>query len=176
MASGCMPKTPESLWMSLAITGSKLHLAVHRRCAPSCSGPHIQKQDVSKVPMHGNQSCSHPMLTKSMPLQCLPYALDSSQKLHLPHMMPIPARGLQVLIAELPTCSAYTCKGPPVLTVPPMASSPGRLFTGRDSPVSMDSSTCERPATTTPSAGMRAPGITCISAARYGDCVVQCKS
>ena len=118
------------------------------------------------MPMHSTQTCSHPMLTKCMALQALPYALDYSQKLHLPRMMPIPARGLQT--AELAPCGAHTCKGPPMLTVPPMASSPGRLFTGRDSPVSMDSSTCERPATTTPSAGMRAPGSTCSRPARCG--------
>ncbi len=41
-----------------------------------------------------------------------------------------------------------------------MTSSPGPFPTGMDSPVSMDSSTAERPSVTTPSTGIFSPGRT----------------
>ncbi len=51
-------------------------------------------------------------------------------------------------------------KDPCRLTVPPMAREPGSFPTGRDSPVTSDSSTSLRPSATTPSAGTRSPGTT----------------
>ena len=62
--------------------------------------------------------------------------------------------------ALAPTRVARTSSGPPAFTVPPNTASPAFLDTGRGSPVSMASSTWEAPATTTPSAGTRAPGET----------------
>ena len=47
-----------------------------------------------------------------------------------------------------------------MLSVAPMTASPGRLSTGRLSPVSIDSSTDERPSSTTPSTGIFSPGRT----------------
>lgn len=49
---------------------------------------------------------------------------------------------------------------PVLFTVPPTTVSPGRLDTGRGSPVSMDSSTALEPLTTSPSTGTRSPGRT----------------
>ena len=52
-------------------------------------------------------------------------------------------------------------KGPVLLTVPPMTVLSTLLVAGLLSPVTMDSSTCERPSTTFPSAGIFAPATTC---------------
>lgn len=52
-------------------------------------------------------------------------------------------------------------RGPVLLTVPLMTVSPAFFVTGLLSPVTMDSSTCERPSTTLPSAGILAPATTC---------------
>lgn len=49
------------------------------------------------------------------------------------------------------------------LTVPAVTMFPSRLSTGTDSPVSIDSSTDELPARTSPSTGTRPPGLTRIS-------------
>ena len=51
-----------------------------------------------------------------------------------------------------------TRSDPAPFTVPAMTRSPGRFFTGRDSPVIIDSSTALSPDAATPSAGRRAPG------------------
>ena len=64
-----------------------------------------------------------------------------------------------------PTRVVRSCSRPARLTVPPITVSPWRLETGRASPVSMDSSTCDWPLVTSPSAGMREPGRTCTPAA-----------
>ncbi len=42
----------------------------------------------------------------------------------------------------------------------PTTASPGRFATGSDSPVSIDSSTCDAPSTTSPSTGTFPPGRT----------------
>ncbi len=69
-----------------------------------------------------------------------------------------------------PTLVARTRRVPVVLTDAPITGSPGALATGRLSPVTMDSSTSESPASTTPSTGTLAPGrtssrsLTCTSA------------
>ncbi len=47
-----------------------------------------------------------------------------------------------------------------MLSVPPITRSPGRLATGIDSPVSIDSSTALVPDVISPSTGMRSPGLT----------------
>ena len=52
-------------------------------------------------------------------------------------------------------------RGPVLLTVPPMTVSSTLLVAGLLSPVTMDSSTCERPSITFPSAGIFAPATTC---------------
>ncbi len=62
--------------------------------------------------------------------------------------------------ASLPTRLARKVILPVVFTVPPMTSSPGFLATGIGSPVSIDSSTADAPSVTTPSTGMRSPGLT----------------
>ena len=59
-----------------------------------------------------------------------------------------------------PTRVASTVSAPVPFTAPPTTSSPGPLATGRLSPVSIDSSTSDTPARTTPSIGTRAPGRT----------------
>ncbi len=59
-----------------------------------------------------------------------------------------------------PTLSAVTVSAPLWLTVPPITLSPGSLVTGRDSPVTMDSSTAERPSVTVPSTATFSPGRT----------------
>lgn len=57
--------------------------------------------------------------------------------------------------------ATLTMRGALLLTVPLMTASPGRLPSGLLSPVTIDSSTYERPSTTSPSAGTRAPDTTC---------------
>ena len=57
-----------------------------------------------------------------------------------------------------PTFSARTVRAPAPLTVPPNTLAPGSLLTGMLSPVSMDSSTVDRPDSTSPSADRLSPG------------------
>ena len=59
-----------------------------------------------------------------------------------------------------PTFSARITKPPVPFTVAPTTRSPGCLWTGTDSPVTIDSSTSLAPDTTTPSTGMLSPGRT----------------
>ena len=57
-----------------------------------------------------------------------------------------------------PTLVASNLSMPSLLSVAPITGSPGLFSTGSDSPVSIDSSTAERPSTTTPSTGIFSPG------------------
>ncbi len=59
-----------------------------------------------------------------------------------------------------PTFSAAMTSPPERFSVPPMARSPGSLVTGMLSPVTMLSSTAERPSVTRPSTGTFSPGRT----------------
>ena len=59
-----------------------------------------------------------------------------------------------------PTRSAVIRKPPVPLRVPPVTRSPSAFSTGIDSPVTMDSSTLDRPSVTTPSTGTDSPGRT----------------
>ena len=61
---------------------------------------------------------------------------------------------------SLPTLVARNRKAPVLLMVAPITVSPGPLVTGIDSPVTMDSSTDDRPLTTSPSTGTFSPGPT----------------
>ena len=61
---------------------------------------------------------------------------------------------------RLPTRSARITRRRSQLIVPPMTASPGSLFTGIGSPVTIDSSMALRPSTTTPSTGTFSPGRT----------------
>jgi len=61
---------------------------------------------------------------------------------------------------SLPTRVARIASEPVVLTVAPITSSPTALSTGRLSPVTMLSSTADRPSTTTPSTATFSPGRT----------------
>src|SRR5690606_431219 len=61
---------------------------------------------------------------------------------------------------SLPTRVARNRKVPCRLMVAPTTSPPGPFATGMLSPVIMDSSTVERPSSTTPSTGIRSPGRT----------------
>ena len=63
-------------------------------------------------------------------------------------------------IVSRPTFSARMTKLPLPLSVPPITRSPTALATGIDSPVTIDSSTGERPSSTTPSTGIFSPGRT----------------
>ena len=63
---------------------------------------------------------------------------------------------------SFPTRVTSTFSVPSVLMVPPITSSPWLLVTGRDSPVTMDSSTAELPLTTNPSVGIFSPALTII--------------
>ena len=63
-------------------------------------------------------------------------------------------------IVSAPTFSARMTSVPLRLSVPPVSVSPSAFSTGSGSPVIMDSSTAERPSTTTPSTGMLSPGRT----------------
>lgn len=64
-------------------------------------------------------------------------------------------------VVSPPTRVARMSSAPLQLTVPLMMPSPVCLATGTLSPVTIDSSTWVCPCTTSPSAGMRAPGSTC---------------
>ncbi len=59
-----------------------------------------------------------------------------------------------------PTLSARITKPPVWLRVPPMTFAPAALVTGMDSPVTMDSSSDERPSSSMPSTGTFSPGRT----------------
>ena len=59
-----------------------------------------------------------------------------------------------------PTAVTSTVSSPSVFSAPPVTRAPGRLATGRLSPVSIDSSTLAAPSITFPSTGMRSPGRT----------------
>ncbi len=59
-----------------------------------------------------------------------------------------------------PTAVASMRKAPVLFTVAPTTRSPGAFSTGRLSPVSIASSTAERPSSTTPSTAIRSPGRT----------------
>jgi hypothetical protein len=59
-----------------------------------------------------------------------------------------------------PTFSARMTKLPVVLSVPAMTLAPTSLVTGIDSPVTIDSSSEERPSATSPSTGTFSPGRT----------------
>ena len=59
-----------------------------------------------------------------------------------------------------PTFSARITKLPVVLSVPAMSLAPASLATGMDSPVTIDSSTAERPSISSPSTGTFSPGRT----------------
>ena len=61
---------------------------------------------------------------------------------------------------SLPTRSARIVSVPVPAIVAPITRSPGRLSTGIDSPVTIDSSTAAPPSTTTPSTGTFSPGRT----------------
>ncbi len=61
-------------------------------------------------------------------------------------------------IVSCPTLVARNRKLPDRLSDPPITSSSAVLSTGILSPVTSDSSTVERPSTTTPSTGIRSPG------------------
>jgi hypothetical protein len=62
--------------------------------------------------------------------------------------------------ASFPTRSARSTKLPLPFTVPPVTRSPGPFSTGIGSPVTIDSSTEDRPSTTGPSTGTFSPGRT----------------
>ncbi len=59
-----------------------------------------------------------------------------------------------------PILSARMTKLPDLLSVPPMTWAPSSFVTGMDSPVTMDSSSAERPSSSTPSTGTLSPGRT----------------
>ena len=61
-----------------------------------------------------------------------------------------------VVLALLVTCTLIV---PKVLMAPPITSSPTALFTGKDSPVIIDSSIDELPFMITPSLGTDSPGL-----------------
>jgi hypothetical protein len=63
-------------------------------------------------------------------------------------------------IVSAPTRSARMTRLPLAFCVPPIRCSPGPLLTGGDSPVRSDSSTLERPSSTSPSTGTLSPGRT----------------
>ena len=59
-----------------------------------------------------------------------------------------------------PTARTLTSTAPSPLSEPPVTASPGCLGTGMASPVSIDSSACVWPCSSSPSAGKRSPGST----------------
>ncbi len=67
---------------------------------------------------------------------------------------------MRASIVSRPTLVATTTSAPVWLSVPPMTLSPLALVTGMDSPVTMDSSSDERPSSTVPSTGTFSPGRT----------------
>ena len=67
---------------------------------------------------------------------------------------------IRASMVSRPTFSAESTSPPFWLTVPPITRAPSVFDTGIDSPVTMDSSTKERPSVTTPSTGIFSPGRT----------------
>ena len=63
-------------------------------------------------------------------------------------------------VDSAPTAVVRATKRPSAFTEPPITRLPGALATGRLSPVTSDSSTCERPSVTLPSIGTLSPGRT----------------
>ncbi len=59
-----------------------------------------------------------------------------------------------------PRPATSICSSPFLLMVPAATFAPGRFSIGMLSPVSIDSSTADTPTFTTPSTGMRSPGLT----------------
>ena len=59
-----------------------------------------------------------------------------------------------------PTALTRMSMRPSPLMLPPVSAAPGALVTGSGSPVSIDSSSWERPSCSTPSTGTRSPGNT----------------
>ena len=70
------------------------------------------------------------------------------------------SRMIRASVESAPTAVARTSSRPVPLMAPPVTLLPGCLSTGRLSPVISDSSSSLRPATTSPSTGMRSPGRT----------------
>ena len=70
------------------------------------------------------------------------------------------AYAYSTVVTFLPGLVARKVKEPDLLSVAPITPSPGPFSTGMLSPVSIDSSTAERPSTTTPSTGTLSPGRT----------------
>ena len=70
------------------------------------------------------------------------------------------SRTICASVVSRPTRVARSRSAPVEFSVPPVTSSPADLSTGIDSPVSIDSSTAEAPASTSPSAAMVSPGRT----------------
>ena len=73
------------------------------------------------------------------------------------------SRTMCAYAVSLPTAVARTVNTPFVFRVAPVTRSPTCLSTGIDSPVSIDSSTAEDPATTSPSTATFSPGRTTIT-------------
>ena len=70
------------------------------------------------------------------------------------------SRAMCASAVSFPTAVASISRTPSPSIVPPITRSPSFFSTGMDSPVSMDSSTEERPDRTTPSTGTASPGLT----------------
>jgi len=69
---------------------------------------------------------------------------------------------MRAIVVSAAGAVVTTVTKPAVLSVPAYTVSPGRLSTGRDSPVMGDSSNADTPSSTTPSSGTRSPGRTTI--------------
>ncbi len=67
---------------------------------------------------------------------------------------------IRASMVSRPILSARRTSPPLWLTVPPITRAPSAFDTGIDSPVTMDSSTDERPSVTMPSTGIFSPGRT----------------
>ena len=67
------------------------------------------------------------------------------------------SRMMRAKAVSAPTREARISRVPRPFRVPPVTIEPGSFSTGMLSPVSMDSSTEERPFSTTPSTGTRSP-------------------
>ena len=68
------------------------------------------------------------------------------------------SRAIWASCVSAPTRLARTTRWPPAFTHPPVTGSPGPTSAGAGSPVSIEVSTAERPAMTTPSAAIFSPG------------------
>ncbi len=73
------------------------------------------------------------------------------------------ARAIRASAVAAPPRHARTASAPWWFSVPAYTGAPSALSTGRLSPVSIDSSTAERPSITVPSAASRSPGRTSIT-------------